>query len=78
MVIQVNKYNFFLKFQLVYVHPMTCISNTVLYTQPCNIDITIFERYVELSIISIDMIVKSMTLFYLSKWCGVQYIQNGT
>ena len=75
MIPRVNKYNFCLvviEFQLVYVHPMTYISDTVLYAQPCNIDITIFERYVELSIISIEMIVKSMTSHYLNKWCGVQ------
>ena len=57
MVLRVNKHNFcfvVIEFQLVYVHAMTYISDTVLYTQPCNIDITILERYVELSIISID------------------------
>ena len=71
MVLRVNKHNFCLvviEFQLVYVHPLTYISDTVLYTQLCNIDITIFERYVELSIISIEMIVDSMTSYYLSKW----------
>ena len=45
---------------------MTSISDTVLYAQSCKIDITIFERYVELSIISIEMIVESMT-FLLSQ-----------
>ena len=60
-----------IEFQLVYVHPMTYISNTVLYAQPCNIDITNFERYVELSVISIEMIVEStMTSYYLRMWCG--------
>ena len=57
MVLRVNKHNFcfvVIEFQLVYVHAMTYISDTVLYTQPCNIDITILERYVELSIIGID------------------------
>ena len=81
MVLRVNKHNFCLvviEFQLVYVHPLTYISDTVLYTQLCNIDITIFERYVELSIISIEMIVDSMTSYYLSKCCDVQQIQNGT
>ena len=81
MVLRVNKHNFCLvviEFQLVYVHPLTYISDTVLYTQLCNIDITIFERYVELSIISIEMIVDSMTSYYLSKWCDVQQMQNGT
>ena len=61
-----------IEFQLVYVHPKTYISDTVRYTQPYNIDITIFERYVELSIISMEMIVEYMTSYYLSKWCGVQ------
>ena len=64
MILRVNKHNFCLvviKFELVYVHPITYIS-----------DITIFERYVELSIISLEMIVESMTSYYLSKWCGVQ------
>ena len=75
MILRVNKDNFcfvVIEFQLVYFHPMTYISDTVLYAQPCNIDITIFERYVELSIISLEMIVESMTSYYLSKWCGVQ------
>ena len=70
MVLRVNKHNFCLlviEFQLVYFHPMTYISETVLYAQPCNIDITIFERYLELSIISIEMMVKSMTSYYLGK-----------
>ena len=79
MLLRVNKHNFCLvviEFQLVYVHPMTYISDTVLYAQPCNIDITIFERYVELSIISIEMIVESMTSYFLSKWCVVQWIDR--
>ena len=75
MVLRVNKHNFCLvviEFELLYVPPITYISDTVLYNQSCNIDITIFERYVELSIISLEMIVESMTSYYLSKWCGVQ------
>ena len=75
MVLRVNKHNFCLvviEFQLVQIHPMTYISDTVLYAQSCNIDITIFERYVKLNIISIEMIVKSTTSYYLSKWCGIQ------
>ena len=75
MVLRVNKHNFCLvviEFELLYAHPITYISDTVLYAQPCNIDITIFKRYVELSIISLEMIVESMTSYYLSRWCGVQ------
>lgn len=70
MVLRVNKHNFCLvviEFQLVYIHLMTYISDTVLYAQPLNIDITLFERYVKLSIISIEMMVDSMTSYYLSK-----------
>ena len=48
-------------FKLVYIHPMTYISDIVLDAQPCNIENTIFERYVNLSIISIEMIVESKT-----------------
>ena len=68
MVLRVNKHNFcfvVIEFQLVYVHRMTYISDTVLYAQPCNIDTTILERYLELSIISIEMINDTMTLYYL-------------
>ena len=68
MILRVNKDNFcfvVIEFQLVYVHRMTYISDTVLYTQLCDIDITIFERYVELRIISVEMIVDSMTSYYL-------------
>ena len=57
MLLRVNKHNFcfvVIEFQLFYVHPMTYISETVLYAQPFNIDITILERYVELRIISIE------------------------
>ena len=61
-----------MEFQLVYFHPMTYISDTVLYAQPCNIDITILERYVELSIIGIEMINQTMTSYYRSKCCSVQ------
>ena len=46
MVLRVNKHNFcfiVIEFQLVYVHPTTYISDSVLYAQPCNIDITTFE-----------------------------------
>ena len=74
-VLRVNKHNFCLaviEFQLVQIHPMTYISDTVLYAQFCIIDITIFERNVKLNIISIEMIVKSMTSYYLGKWCGIQ------
>ena len=75
MVVPVNKHNFCLvviEFQLVYVHPMTYISDTVLYAQPRNIDITILELYIELSIISTEMINETLTSYYLSKWCSVQ------
>ena len=74
IVLRENKHNFcflMIEFQLVYIHPMTCISDTVLYAQPCNINVTI-RRYVELSIISIEMINETMTSYYLSKWCSVQ------
>ena len=43
MVLRMNKHNFCLvvnEVQLVHIHPMTYISDTVLYAQSCNIDIT--------------------------------------
>ena len=43
-----------IEFELVYIHSKTYISDTVLYAQPCNIDITIFERYEKLSIIIVQ------------------------
>ena len=39
MVLRLNNQNFFLvmiDFQLVYIHSMTCITDTVLYAQPCD------------------------------------------
>ena len=75
MVLQVNKHNFCLvvtEFQLVHIRPMTYISDTVLYAQSCNIDSPIFELYVKLDIISTEVIVKSLTSYYLCKWYGMQ------